>query len=122
MIGIEKLTTYKLCYLATPYSKYEGGIHLAFVEASIFAARLLQHGVSVYSPIAHTHPLAIYGNIDPLNHSIWLDFDEAMMNACGALLVATMQGWETSKGVQHEIQYFAAAGKDIHYLPGNMFK
>jgi hypothetical protein len=67
MIGIQELTKYRLCYLATPYSKFSGGINMAFVEASIFAARLLALGVKIYSPIAHTHPLAIYGNIDPLD-------------------------------------------------------
>lgn len=121
MIGIEKLTKYRLCYLATPYSRFPGGIHVAFVEASIFAARLLALGVKVYSPIAHTHPLAIYGNIDPLDHSIWLPFDSAMMDASEALLVAEMSSWQTSKGIKHEIDYFTGAGKDVHFLPGNMF-
>jgi Domain of unknown function (DUF1937) len=117
MIGIEKLTKYRLCYLATPYSKFPSGIHCAFVEASIFAARLLALGVKVYSPIAHTHPLAIYGNIDPLDHDIWLPFDAAMMDASEALLIAEMPGWQTSKGIKHEIDYFTDAGKDIHFLP-----
>lgn len=122
MIGLESLTKYKLCYLATPYSKYKPGIHMAFVEASIFAARLLQHGIKVYSPIAHTHPLAIYGNIDPLDHSIWIPFDEAMMEVSEALLVAMMEGWHGSKGITHEINFFERAGKPIEYLPGDMFK
>ena len=122
MIGLEPLIKYKLCYLATPYSKYEPGIHMAFVEASIFAARLLQHGIKVYSPIAHTHPLAIYGNIDPSDHNIWMPFDEAMMTASEALLVAMMDGWQESKGITHEINFFKNANKPIEYLPGAMFK
>lgn len=122
MIGLESLIKYKLCYLATPYSKYEPGIHMAFVEASIFAARLMQHGVKVYSPIAHTHPLAIYGNIDPLDHSIWLPFDEAMMEASEALIVAEMDGWQESRGMAYEIAFFRARKKPVEFLPGNMFK
>ena len=114
----DELTQYRLCYLATPYFKYEGGIHLAFVEASRYAAKLLEVGVKVYSPIAHTHPLAIYGNIDPLDHGIWIPFDEAMMDAAEALLVAEMPGWRESKGIRHEIDYFERAGKPVHYLPG----
>lgn len=119
---IYQLTKYKLVYLATPYSKYKAGIHMAFVDASIFAARLLQSGVNVYSPIAHTHPLAIYGNIDPLDHNVWLPFDKSMMEASEALVVAEMQGWQESKGIQHEIEFFERAGKPIYYLPGGMFK
>lgn len=122
MIGFEKLAEHKLCYLATPYSKYPAGIHVAFVDASIFAAHLLRHGIKVYSPIAHTHPLATYGNIDPLDHSIWLSFDEAMMNASDALVVAEMDGWEVSKGIGYEMEVFRAAGKPIYRLPGDMFK
>jgi hypothetical protein len=45
-----------------------------------------------------------------------------MMNLAEALLVAEMTGWQTSKGVLHEIEVFKRAGKDIHYLPGDMFK
>lgn len=106
-----------LCYLATPYSKYKGGdIVTAFQHAAALAAKLLRSGVKVYSPIAHTHPLAIFGNLDPLDHSIWLPFDEAMMEACGVLLVAHMDGWEESKGIAHEIEFFASRGKPIFDL------
>ncbi len=122
MIGIEQLTKHALCYLATPYSKYEQGIHMAFVEASIFAARLLQKGVNVYSPIAHTHPLAIYGNIDPLDHSIWLNFDNTMLHLSEALIVVEMKGWEDSKGINYEVAYFRARNKPVYHLPGDMFK
>ena len=122
MMGLESLTKHRLCYLATPYSKFWSGIHSAHVEASIFAAHLLKHGVKVYSPIAHTQPLAIYGNIDPLDHGIWIPFDEAMMDVCDALIVAEMDGWRESKGIRHEIEYFERQQKLVHYLPGEMFK
>ena len=119
IFGIEKLTAHKLCYLATVYSKHEHGIHVAFVDASRAAARLLEAGVKVYSPIAHTHPIAIYGNIDPLNHDIWMPFDEAMMEAADALIVLEMNGWKESKGIKHEIDFFEMRGKTVYYLPTN---
>lgn len=111
-----------LCYLATPYTKYMGGnIDAAFIDACKLAARLLQSGVKVYSPIAHTHPLAIWGKVDPLDHDIWLPFDEAMMTAAHVLIVAHMDGWGKSKGVAHEIEFFERAGKPIYDLdPGTM--
>jgi nucleoside 2-deoxyribosyltransferase len=111
------LTGDPLCYLATPYSRYkDGNLPLAFQDASKLAALLMQAGVKVYSPIAHTHPLAVYGNIDPLDHAIWLPFDEAMMKACQALLVAHMDGWEESKGIAYEITFFTNARKPIFDL------
>lgn len=105
-----------LYYLATPYSKYRGGIEVAFRHAAELAANLLKAGHKVYSPIAHTHPLAVYGELDPLDHSIWLPFDEAMMRVCDSLLVAHMDGWKESKGVLHEIAHFTKAGKPIFDL------
>lgn len=110
-----------LAYLATPYSKWPLGLHDAFVEVSKLAARLLVAGVKVYSPIAHTHPLATYGFLDALDHTIWLPFDEAMMRVSDVLIVAHMDGWQQSKGVAHEIEFFKAAGKPIFDLdPGTL--
>lgn len=105
-----------LAYLATPYSKYPLGIEQAFVDAAKLAAKLLQSGLRVYSPIAHTHPLAIHGNIDPLDHEIWMPFDEAMMKACDVLIVAHMAGWSTSKGIDIEVKYFQKMKRPIFDL------
>lgn len=111
------LTQFSLCYLATPYSKYKGGdLQLAFQDAAALAARLLAGAVKVYSPIAHTHPLAVFSNLDPLDHSIWLPFDEAMMEAADALVVAHMDGWQDSFGIAHEIAFFTKARKPIFDL------
>lgn len=105
-----------IAYLATPYSKYPGGIEAAFRDAAALVARLLEKAVDAYSPIAHTHPVAIHGGLDPLDLSIWLPFDEAMMAKADTLIVAHLPGWEESKGIAHEIAVFAAAGKPIFDL------
>lgn len=105
-----------LVYLATPYSKYPGGIEKAFRDASALTAQLLVAGVAVYSPIAHTHPVAVHGGIDPLDHDIWLPFDEAMMAKADVLAVAHMAGWRESRGVAFEVAAFEAAGKPIFDL------
>ena len=105
-----------LAYLATPYTKFPGGIVAAFEAAAELAARLMIAGLKVYSPIAHSHPLAIHGNLDPLDHSIWLPFDESMMAVCGTLIVAHLPTWETSKGIAHEIACFEKAYKPIFDL------
>jgi hypothetical protein len=105
-----------LAYLATPYSKWKLGLEAAFIEASKLAARLLVSGIKVYSPIAHTHPLAYYGALDLLDLSIWLPFDEAMMERADVLIVAHMDGWQESKGIAHEIVFFEREGKPIFDL------
>jgi hypothetical protein len=103
-------------YVASPYSKYLTGIEAAFVDVCRITAALLRMGIPVFSPIAHTHPLAIHGNISPLDHTIWLPADEPLMDAAHGLLVAQMVGWDDSYGVGVEINRFKAAGKPIVYL------
>lgn len=109
----------KPAYLATPYSKFPaqlGGIEGAFIEASKLAATLMCSGVNVYSPIAHMHPLAIHGNLDPLDHTIWLPANQAMMNVCDTLIVAKMEGWESSYGIEHELKWYREQGRAVYWL------
>ena len=100
-------------YLATPYSKYEAGIEQAFIDACHAAAWLIRHGVPVMSPIAHTHPIAIHGKIDPLDVELWIEADRPMMAAAKGLIVCELDGWDTSWGVSEEIDEFNGQGKPV---------
>lgn len=113
---LASLRLYTLVYLATPYSKYQAGIEEAFKEAAKLAGVLLKAGLKVYSPIAHTHPIAVHAKIDPYDHNVWLPFDEAMMSAAQALVVAKMDGWQVSRGIAHEVEFFQRHGKSVYYL------
>lgn len=114
----DKIDTWNsgLAYLATPYTKYKTGIEQAFIDSAKLAGLLLRCGVKCYSPITHCHAIAMHGKINPLDHSIWLPFDEAMMKAADALIVAHMDGWQESFGIAHEIKVFEDAGKPIFDL------
>lgn len=116
---IDRLREFGLVYLGTPYSKYPAGIERAFRDAASLAGKLLTVGVKSYSPIAHTHPIAIHGQLDPYDHAIWLPFDAAIMDKSDAMIVAMMDGWDVSYGIKHEIEEFTKAGKPIFYLDPN---
>lgn len=103
-------------YLATPYSKYPGGIDAAFEEACKATASLIRKGLRVYSPIAHTHPVAKYGGIDPYSHDIWLPADKPFMDAACGLIVCKMSGWQESRGLLHEVEVFTIANKPVLYM------
>ena len=122
---MNELKGFDLIYLATPYSKFPGGISIAFDTAARIASRLVRSGLGIYCPIVHTHPIAIHGGLDPLDHSIWLKFDAVMMQKADAMLIATeMEGWSKSIGIQHEISVFSKAGKpiyELHNREGNDF-
>lgn len=106
-------------YLATPYSKYADGLDAAFTDAAQQAALLVRAGVPVFSPIAHSHPIAMQGGIDPLDHAIWLPADEPFMRAARGLIVCKLVGWKASYGVSVEIRAFRKAGKPVVYMdPG----
>lgn len=93
----------------------------AFQEASRQSAILVSTGIPVLSPIAHTHPIALYGGIDPLDYRIWLPADKPFMDAASGLIVCMLEGWETSVGVMHEIDAFEKARKPIIYMtPGTI--
>ena len=103
-------------YIATPYSKYPDGLEAAFQEAAKVAAFFVLQGIPIYSPIAHTHPVALYGEIDPLAHAILLPADYPMMKAAGGLIVAQMDSWEISYGIAQEIKTFKQLDRPIEYL------
>lgn len=96
----------RLDYLASPYSLYPYGQEAAFADVAKIAARLIRDGRCIYSPILHTHPIAKFGDLDPLDHGLWLKIDEANMERCDGLIVARMPGWDKSKGVRFEIEWF----------------
>jgi hypothetical protein len=103
-------------YTATPYSKWPAGIEDAYRMACRETARLLKAGINAYSPIAHTHGVAMHGGIDPLSHEIWLAADRPLMDAACGLIVVRATGWEDSYGIGEEIKVFKAAGKPILYI------
>jgi Domain of unknown function (DUF1937) len=106
-----------LGYLATPYSKYPHGIERAFIDACELCGQLLKHGgLKLYSPIAHTHCIALYGKIDPLDLSIWIPFDETIMSRCDYLIVAHMTSWTGSKGIAAEVEFFKKHENPVYDL------
>jgi len=110
------LSEYGLCYVATAYSKHVGGLNAAYRDACTITADLVRIGVKAFSPISHGHGISMHGNIDPLDHAFWLEFDEAMMEKADTLIVAMMDGWRDSKGIGIEIDAFTKAGKPVLYL------
>jgi hypothetical protein len=103
-------------YLATPYTLYPLGREEAFKMACRVTADLFRAGVPVFSPIAHSHPIAMHGGIDPTDHETWMRADRPMMAAAHGLIVFKAAGWAQSKGVQVEIETFRRAGKPVLFM------
>jgi CTP:molybdopterin cytidylyltransferase MocA len=111
---LASLRLYSLVYLATPYTKYRAGIEQAAIEAARLSGRLITAGIKIYSPIAHSHAIALASKIDPLDHELWMAADAPFMHAAQALLVAEMTGWQESAGIAKEI--FQKLGKPFYFI------
>lgn len=109
----------KYWYVASPYSKYPEGIEQAWINVCKITGKLISAGVPVYSPIAHTHPIAIYAEIDPYSHDIWLPADEPMMANAYGLIVVMMDGWMVSYGIGVEVDYFVEHCMPVVYISEN---
>jgi hypothetical protein len=105
-----------LGYLASPYTHYFAGRDKAFSHAAKISARLRSAGLFIYSPIVHLHPLTTCHDLDPLDLTLWYPHNHVMMERCDCLIVAHMEGWDTSDGVKSEIEYFKKMDKPIFDL------
>ena len=104
-------------YLATPYSKYPAGMRQAHIDACKAAAWFVKNNIACFCPIAHTHPIAVHGEIAQANHDLWIRADKPFMDACAGLAIYMMPTWEIAFGVQYERREFERHGKPIVYIP-----
>ena len=110
-------------YLASPYAGYAGyagNRWTAFKLVCQNAALLLRAGIPVFAPIAHSHPIATSEiQLPGGDHDLWLPLDEKFMAVSRGLIVLKLAGWDKSKGVTWEIDWFTARGLPVVYMePG----
>ena len=96
--------TRKLTYLATPYS--HGSIAMRFRRFNVanrVAAELIKSGELIFSPISHTHHMALLHDL-PADWEFWEQHCRVYLNASHKLIVLQQDGWMESVGVQAEIK------------------
>ena len=101
----------KLIYLASPYSHKDPAVRAFRAEQAVrYAGWLIEEGFMVFSPIAHTHPIAEVADV-PTDWEYWQEYDRRMIDACDELMVIDMVGLKESTGVKAEVAYAAETGK-----------
>src|SRR3990167_3152099 len=95
-------------YLASPYSHPDPAVReFRYRAACRAAASLMRDGMVVFAPIAHSHPIdSEFAN--PESGEFWKRQDAPYLNLCTQMAVLMLPGWETSKGVDHEITVAAS--------------
>lgn len=104
-----------MIYLASPYSHPDPDVReQRYRDACRATAALLRAGLTVFSPIAHSHALVEHGL--PADWKFWERFDHAYLERCDLLVVLMLAGWKISVGVQAEIRIARELGKPVSYL------
>ena len=73
----------------------------------------MRAGIHIFCPIAHGHHLASYGEISRLDRTFWRDQHHLILVRCDVLIVAQMDGWDSSKGIEDEVNTFVRLGRPI---------
>lgn len=115
-MSLAALAAHRRVYIATPYTKYRQGIQEAWKAAVEVCGKLKHAGVTLYSPIVHSHPIAILGDIDPLDFKMWIKDNESQVADADAIAVIQMEGWEESYGVKVETDAFIVAKKPVYLV------
>jgi hypothetical protein len=109
-------------YLATPYTHTDPDIReFRFHEINVVAAHIMKSGIYVFSPISHTHPIAVAGDL-PIDWSYWENYDRTFLEWCDELWVYCSEGWEESKGVRVEIEVAKEMEKPVRFIDHEYMK
>lgn len=112
----------KKIYLGIPYTHEDVRIlDYRCKLADRIAAVLMNNGNYVYSPISHTHPIAKLGKL-PCDWAYWKGYCECFFDGwTDELHVITAHGWDTSTGVEAEINLANDKGIPVKYIEPTTF-
>ncbi len=103
----------KKIYLACPYSHPDPKVREArFRKVNEYAAQLLREGHLVFSPISHSHPIAVQCEL-PTEHTFWKKWNGSFIEWCNVLYVAALDGYLESEGVWWEMKTAKRKGKEV---------
>lgn len=106
----------KLYYLATPYSHESSEVrHQRFEMSCEIVAFLMGKGLFVFSPIAHSHSVAVLHDL-PKGFDFWEKYDRCILSRCTDVLLVMADGWQESKGVQSERSIARDLGLRVHFV------
>lgn len=100
-------------YLASPYSHPEMRVRVErFMAAQQAVIEAFRDKIAMFSPIVHWHHLACQYDL-PFEYEYWQAQNDPMVLAAESLVVLGIDGWNTSRGVAHEIELAQYAGKPV---------
>ncbi len=105
-----------MIYLASPYSHPDEAVrHQRYKATCLATGKLLTQGHKVFSPIVHSHPIAMLADL-PLGWDFWWEYDLAILEHADEIWVLMLDGWDTSRGVKAEVEYMTERGRPVRYI------
>ena len=125
-LSLGDLRVFKFVYVGTPYTKYPSkdginGRDRSFQDSARILSVLIDAGIKAYSPIVSGHAAVLYGHLNAEDISVWYPFNDAFLALSDCLLIAELDTWKDSIGIQHEIEMFEHHQKPIRYLNPNTY-
>lgn len=121
-----------LVYLATPYSRevrgrggrwsFEKSVLMQCYAAQA-ADALLAVGITAISPIVQAAAMVQSREgrgVDPLDRDAWTAWCRPMLNACAALVVPDVPGWQRSEGVHAEVAWALSTNRRVYVYAGGL--
>lgn len=57
------------------------------------AARLMDAGYCVFSPLSHSHPISAHCKVDATDHEYWMRQDLPWLECCDIFAFMSIPGW-----------------------------
>ncbi len=100
-------------YLACPYSHTLESVRIQrFEDATRAAALLMRQNYIVFSPITHSHPIAIAHDL-PLDFDFWKKFDKSFLEWADQMYILCIAGWSVSYGIEQELKIIKKMNKPV---------
>ena len=106
-----------LTYLACPYSDPDPArMEQRYKQVTEAAAWMItRNGWNVFSPITHSHPLAVLGKVQG-DWAFWKKFDTDYIKCAERFVILEIPGWRKSTGVREETQIAIDLRIPIRYI------
>ncbi len=105
----------KLVYLAAPYTHDNPKVVEERVrKINKYAAKLINKGLAVYSPISQCHEIAKVAQL-PTTWEFWEQHDRTFLAYCSHIVVLRLPGYNLSIGVRAEIKLAEELGVKVRY-------
>jgi hypothetical protein len=108
----------KVIYLASPYTHEVEDVRVErYNQVTVAAAKIMQQGHMVFSPISHSHPIGDHlAEGLSMNWDFWRKQDFCWLRKCEEVWVLTLDGWVESVGVTAEIDEAKRLGLPVRLL------